>query len=230
MFRGKMKAITFSYDDGVTQDKRLVDIFNKYGLKATFNINSELLGRKNQLVREGVTVEHNKLSPSEIKDIYKGHEVAVHTLAHPNLTQLDEKEIIRQVEEDRKNLESLVGYDIVGMAYPCGGTNNNDYVAEVIKNNTKIKYARTITSAHNFDMQDNLYRFNPTVHHGEWDKVFELAENFINLKADKPKLFYIWGHSYEFDIHNTWNEFEEFCRFISNKSDIFYGTNRDVLL
>ena len=41
MFRGKMKAITFSYDDGVTQDKRLVDIFNKYGLKATFNINSE---------------------------------------------------------------------------------------------------------------------------------------------------------------------------------------------
>ena len=71
MFRGKMKAITFSYDDGVTQDKRLVDIFNKYGLKATFNINSELLGRKNQLVREGVTVEHNKLSPSEIKDIYK---------------------------------------------------------------------------------------------------------------------------------------------------------------
>ena len=41
-----MKAITFSYDDGVTQDKRLVDIFNKYGLKATFNINSELLGRK----------------------------------------------------------------------------------------------------------------------------------------------------------------------------------------
>ena len=67
-------------------------------------------------------------------------------------------------------------------------------------------------------MQDNLYRFNPTVHLIEWDKVFELAENFINLKADKPKLFYIWGHSYEFDIHNTWNEFEEFCRFISNKA------------
>ena len=49
MFFGKKKAITFSYDDGVLQDRRLVEILNKYGLKATFNINSELLGTKNTL-------------------------------------------------------------------------------------------------------------------------------------------------------------------------------------
>ena len=30
MFNGKMKAITFSYDDGVTQDKRLIEILDKY--------------------------------------------------------------------------------------------------------------------------------------------------------------------------------------------------------
>ncbi len=35
MFNRKMKAVTFSYDDGVTQDIRLIDMFNKYGLKAT---------------------------------------------------------------------------------------------------------------------------------------------------------------------------------------------------
>jgi peptidoglycan/xylan/chitin deacetylase (PgdA/CDA1 family) len=226
-----MKAVTFSYDDGVTQDQRLINILNKYGLKATFNINSELLGRKEHLLREGVEVDHNKIEPSEIKKVYEGHEVAVHTLTHPNLTQLDENEIIRQVEDDRKNLESLVGYDIVGMAYPCGGTNNNDYVEKILRSKTKIKYARTITSTHSFDLQDNLLRFNPTVyHHEEWDKMFELAEIFINLKSDKPKIFYIWGHSYEFDIHNTWDGFEEFCRLISNRDDVFYGTNRDVLL
>ena len=39
-----MKALTFSYDDGVTQDKRLIKILNKYGLKCTFNINSGLFG------------------------------------------------------------------------------------------------------------------------------------------------------------------------------------------
>ena len=42
MWNGKNKAITFSFDDGVTQDKRLVEMLDKYGLKATFNINRQL--------------------------------------------------------------------------------------------------------------------------------------------------------------------------------------------
>ena len=41
MFNGMKKALTFSYDDGVTQDIRLIEIFNKYNLKATFNLNPE---------------------------------------------------------------------------------------------------------------------------------------------------------------------------------------------
>ena len=27
-----MKTVTFSYDDGVTQDQRLIDLFDKYGV------------------------------------------------------------------------------------------------------------------------------------------------------------------------------------------------------
>ena len=60
MYHGKRKAITFSYDDGVTQDRRLIEIFNRYGLRATFNLNSELLGRSGELLREGVCVRHDK--------------------------------------------------------------------------------------------------------------------------------------------------------------------------
>jgi hypothetical protein len=117
------------------------------------------------------------------------------------------------------------------MAYPGGGVNNDERVAKLIRENTDIKYARTITSTHNFDIQNDLYRFNPTVyHHGEFDKMFELANEFINLKTDTPKIFYIWGHAYEFDINNSWARFEEFCKLISCKEDIFYGTNREVLL
>ena len=119
---GKMKAVTFSLDDGVTQDIRMVELLNKYGLKATFNLNSELLGQPTLLLQKsGRRISHYKVAPTDVKELYKDHEVAVHTLTHPNLTTLDEAEIIRQVEEDRKNLEALVGYDVVGMAYPCGG-------------------------------------------------------------------------------------------------------------
>lgn len=230
MFNGKNKALTFSFDDGVEQDKRLIEILNRYNLKSTFNINSELLGRPGKLVRETYSVNHNKIAKEEVSELYKGHELAAHTLTHPLLTALSEEEIIRQVEEDRKNIEELCGYDVIGMAYPCGGENNDDRVAEIIKNNTKIKYVRTIKSTHSFDLQDNLYRFNPTVHASKWDKLFELGEEFLKLETEEDKLFYVWGHSYEFDIDSSWNKFEEFCKMMSNKDDIFYGTNKEVLL
>ena len=100
MFSGKMKAVTFSYDDGVTQDIRLIDLFNKYSLKATFNINSEKLGLQEILdVGGGVQVNHFKVAAQDVKSVYEGHEVAVHTLTHPNLTQLEEAEDVykRQV-------------------------------------------------------------------------------------------------------------------------------------
>lgn len=229
MFGNKMKAVTFSYDDGVTQDIRLIEILDKYGLKCTFNLNSERLGMDGSLDREGVRVSHVKNKPSEVASIYKNHEVAVHTLTHPTLVGLEEDEIVRQVEQDRLNLSDLCGYEVVGMAYPNGP--NDDRVAGIIRDKTGVKYSRTVTSTYNFDIQDNLYRFNPTVyHHREFDKMFELAKEFIELKTDTPKIFYIWGHAYEFDIHNEWDKFEEFCKLISGRDDIFYGTNTQVLL
>lgn len=230
MFNGKTKAVTFSYDDCTTQDIRLVELFNKYGLKATFNVNSELLGEKNELVRKGVRVRHDKLAAEDIKGIYEGHEVAVHTLTHPYLQSIDDDdEVVRQIEEDRKNLEALVGCEICGMAYPGDG-NNADRVAELIKNRTAIKYARTTVPTLGFDLQNDLYQFKPTVHHDDYDELFRLGEEFVNLRTDTPKLFYIWGHSFEFDIFDDWDRFEEFLRLISGREDIFYGTNREVLL
>ena len=231
MFNGKLKAITFSYDDGVTQDKRLIDIFNKYGLKCTFNINSGLLGTAGLLVRDGVTVAHCKPRPEEIKRIYEGHEIASHSLTHPMLPGLSDEEIINEVENDRIALSELAGYEVVGFAYPGGGVNFDRRVAEIIKNNTGVKYCRTTVSTHNFEIQSNLFEFRPTVgHHREYSDMLKLGKKFIELETDKPALLYIWGHSYEFDIYNRWNEFEEFCKFISNRDEIFYGTNKDVLL
>lgn len=229
--REKKKAITFSYDDGITQDIRLIELLNKYNLKCTFNLNSELLGRKGMLKRNDQRISHYKIHPEDVKKIYDGHEVAVHTLTHPNLTQCDEGEIIRQVETDRLNLSELVGDEVVGMAYPCGGVNNDDRVAEIIKNNTGVKYSRTITSNNSFDIQENIYRFNPTVYHLDFDDMMKLGQAFVELKTETPKLFYIWGHSYEMDYGaDYWVKLEDFFKLISNRDDIFYGTNKEVLL
>ena len=227
MWNGKMKALTFSYDDGTLQDRRLVEIFNKYGLKATFNLNSGLFGYRGRLNVEGVLTETNKVFDEEIKGLYDGHEVAGHTLHHPTLNQIGDEDVIRQVEDDRKYLQELVGYNVCGMAYPCGGV--DDRVVKLIEDNTGIRYARTTLSTYNYELQEDLLRFNPTISHYEFDKMVELGEEFLRLEPDRPQLYYIWGHSYEFDTYQTWERFEEFCKMMSNHDDIFYGTNYQVL-
>lgn len=228
MWHDKLKAVTFSFDDGITQDIRMVELLDKYGLKATFNLNSEKFGVIKEEFFGGKKFIKKRIEISEVKDLYENHEVAAHTLTHPNLTEIEqENEIIRQVEQDRLNLEICSFKDVVGMAYPCGGINNDDRVADIIRRNTGIRYARTITSTHNFKMQDNLLRFNPTAHFGD-NKIFELADEFLNLKPNEPQLFYIWGHSYECDYVDSWDRLEELFKRLSGHEDVYYATNKDV--
>jgi len=229
--QSKLKAVTLSYDDGVTQDFRLVELINKYNLKCTFNLNSGLMGKPGMLMRDCGRVSHYKIAAADVKSLYDGHEVAVHTLTHPHLPLLPDEEVLRQVNEDRLALSDLVGYEVIGMAYPGGGVNHDERVAKLIQENTPIRYARTILNTDSFAPQEDLFRFKPNVCHIQWDRLMDMAQRFVDLKTDKPQIFYIWGHSYEMDYTpESWMRLEEFFRFISGRSDIFYGTNKEVLL
>ena len=229
MWNGKKKAVTFSFDDGVLQDIRTIEILDKYGLKGTFNLNSGKFGTKNPYEPAlGKIVERTLIEPTQVKELYKNHEVAAHTVGHFNLTELPDSCVTWQVETDRKLLEELTGKEVRCMAYPCGGVNNDDRVAGVIRDTSMIRFARTVISTFSFDLQENLLRFNPTLHFRN-ERLFELAEKFLALDTDEPQLFYIWGHTYELDATDgAWERFEEFCRMISGKEDIFYGTNKEV--
>ena len=230
MWNGKKKALTFSYDDGVTQDIRMIEILNRYGLKGTFNLNSAFLGNPGCLVRNGVDVRHDKVNAADVQKIYAGHEVAAHTLTHPFLPHCEDAEVVRQVEEDRLKLSEICGYEVVGMAYPCGGANHDKRVETLVREHTGIRYARTIEASGNFAPQNDLFCFYPSVYHIDTDEMFALGEKFLTLETETPSLFYVWGHSYEFDAWNFWDRFEEFCRMMSGKEDVFYGTNKEVLL
>jgi peptidoglycan/xylan/chitin deacetylase (PgdA/CDA1 family) len=177
MFNGKMKAITFSFDDAVLQDVRMVELMNKYNLKGTFNLNSELLGTGNFLTINSQCIAHYKLRSDDIKAVYEGHEVAAHTLTHPSLKKVDDAEVIRQVEEDRKKLSDLVGYEVVGFAYPGGGRNFDERVTELIRRNTGVKYARATYSTYNFDLPKDLYTFDRLIRDGR-KNLFETVVRF----------------------------------------------------
>ena len=230
MFQGKKKALTFSFDDGVTQDQRLIRLLDKYGLKATFNLNSGRLDQAKILLVGDVTVPHCKPRPEEVKRIYRNHEVAGHTLSHPSLTTRSDEEIVREVEEDRLALSALCGYEVLGFAYPAGARFVDDRVVNAVKRGTGVKYARNAGTTGRFDLPEDLFNFFPTSSFLDRN-VMEKAEEFLALRPDSPKLFFIYGHAYEPDgTEDGWERVERLFALLSGKEDIFYGTNRQCLL
>ncbi|BCN30514.1 polysaccharide deacetylase family protein [Anaeromicropila herbilytica] len=221
---GKMKAVTFSYDDGIYQDKRLVELLNRYQLKCTFNLNSGIQSEESNWEDHGIHIK--RMEKDNLKELYQGHEIAVHGLTHASLVGLTEEQMNYEIDEDKKNLEQFFGQKMVGMAYAYG--TYNDEVVDMLRRNG-IQYARTVESTNNFELQSDLLRFKPTCHHNE-KELFTLAERFLQMEPETPQIFYIWGHSYEFDVDNNWEIIEEFFKLISGRDDIYYGTNSEVLL
>lgn len=223
---GKAKALTFSYDDGVEQDLQLVQIFKKYGMRATFNLNGGQFAQEGHIYPEGQV--HRRMSESQIKEAYPEDvcEVACHAYKHPFLTAFSNPApICYQVIEDRKALENLFHRRIHGMAYPFGPT--NDMAVEALKA-CGIYYARTTVSTEKFDMPTDWLRLPATCHHKN-PRLMELADRFLEMKApNHPQMFYVWGHAYEFEDRNNWHVIENFCEKMAHKDDIWYATNMEI--
>ena len=219
----RAKAVTLSYDDGSIYDPGLLEIMAKYGLKGTFNINSGCLGNK----------EWRRLTLDEILNLYPGtgNEVAVHGVKHLSLADQSDDMVIREVMQDRDTLEQAFGMVIRGMAYANGSC--DDRVAELV-GKCGIVYSRTVVSTERFDLPENWLLMPATCHHNN-PRLMELAETFLAEDVSKvyyphrkPKLFYLWGHSYEFNDNDNWNVIEDFAKCIGGHEDVWYATNLEI--
>ena len=220
------KAVTFSYDDGIEQDRKLVEIFNKYGMKATFNLNTGIQTPESNFEIEGVYI--NRMKQEGLEELYRGHEIATHGLTHAAPTGMTKEQLDKEFLTDMSNIERIYGTYPVGMAYAYGCV--DDEVVKYLKS-IGIKYGRTVEASHSFEIPKEPLKLKATCHHDD-DMLFELAEKFLKAepKENEQMLFYVWGHSYEFDVNNNWDRIEEFCKMMSGKADIFYGTNRECLV
>ena len=213
-------AFTLSYDDGVPADKRLVEMFNRYGLKATFNLNGEEVDKV------------ARFPIDEAKALYlpNGHEVAVHGAKHYSFGEVPSGMVLQEVMDNRRALENTFGTLVQGMAYPNGSV--SDEVVELLKA-CGITYARPVVSTEKFEIPTDWLRMPATCHHKN-PRLMELAETFLkggnrrHFFYHKPLLFYVWGHSYEFDNDNNWEMMEEFCKYIGGREDVWYATNGEI--
>lgn len=212
------KAVTLSYDDGITPDLKLADILDRYGLKCTFNVNAGYLGHP--MTR----IEGRRLVAEEIAALSaRGHEIAAHGYKHKWLTAHPAPQVLYEVLRDRRELEAIVKRPVTGLAYAMG-----DYDARVIDLLRKagVSYARTVHSTHSFRTPIEFLSWHPTCHHAD-AHLMELAKSFVENTRDndRPLLFYLWGHSYEFVESDNWNVIEDFCAFMSGREDLWFVTN-----
>lgn len=209
---GKKNALTLSYDDGRIQDHSLLEIMNRYGMKGTFHLNS---GRLDDV---------NRISPNEIASLYENHEIACHGAMHHRLSVLPQQNILQEIFDDRRELERLSGRIIRGMSYAFG--DYSDEIMDVLKT-CGIVYSRTTKSTNQFTVPQNFLKWHPTCHHKD---CIENGERFLESldKGAYPKLFCVWGHSYEFDRDDNWNLIEDFFKLIGGNEDIWYATNIEI--
>lgn len=219
----KTKALTLSYDDGIGQDLRLIQLLRESGIKATFNLNSGTMDGKHQYVRDGVAIR--RLEAGKIAETYEGFEIAVHGVQHLHPADIPADCLPDEIYEDRRALEKIAGYPVKGMAYAFGEYNRQ--VVDILRS-LGIVYARTTLSTHTFKCPEEFLIWNPTCHHKD-PELFALCEKFLTgERLGCCPIFYLWGHSYEFDIDKNWEVIERFCDTMAGKEDIWYATNIEI--
>ncbi len=227
------KYFTLSFDDGTTQDLRMIEILKKYDVDCmSWNINTEgLYGAKWDLTGLGLPgVSHQRFTKEELESgIYDGYDVLVHTRTHPSLKIYDSTpiKVVEEVQGNADDIEEITGNAPVGMAWPGGDTEYTDTTIDIILDKTDIRFARGTTPTYDYELPTQFMKWMPTC--GISDaKVLDLAYDFIELSAEDDCLFYVWGHSFELDAFDLYDEFEMLVRMMkANEGEITLVTNTE---
>jgi len=227
--KGLAKCLTLSYDDGVMEDIRLVEIMKNHGLRGTFNLNTGLYRAEDKPITDDRSGW--RLTKAQATELFSqdGIEPAIHAHMHSHLQTLPQAQVAYEILKDREALEEQFGKIVRGMAYPFGTVACTDEVVEALKV-CGVTYARTTVSTEKFDLPTDWLRMPATCHHNN-PRLFELAEEFLEKRISKdgnPKLFYLWGHSYEFKDNDNWDVIERFAEKTGGREDLWYATNDEL--
>lgn len=133
--------------------------------------------------------------------------------------------VAQEVIEDRKKLESIMGYPVRGLAYPNGSESPE---IRAMLPALGIRYGRVVGNTDGFAMPEDFLQWKATCHHNH--NLLELGQQFVDLhKKQYLYMMYVWGHSYEFTNNNNWEVMEDFCKLVGGKDDIWYATNIQIV-
>ncbi len=234
------KYFAWSFDDGLEQDKRIIEILKKYGMGGTFHLNSGMYGDRTYEGRIGNLgmsempaekyeqkklhllpyVPHFRITEDEVCQVYEGFEIASHTIDHVNLAKCTEAERYRQIADDRRALSDKFGQDVIGFAYPYGqGVKES---REALRK-AGIRYARKALGTGSFRFPADPLEMPLTCWHIS-GKAMQTVEDFIKAEPVEDDMFFLmFAHGYEFDFgtkESSWEKFERICDKVSAAGDI----------
>jgi len=216
-----MIRVTQSWDDGVVDDVRLIELLRKHGAKATFNLfpGAHRVQRHSTWRFKGTKDVYN-LARNELVELYRGFEVASHSVTHPHLEKLSPDTVAWELAESRKQLEDIFQHPILGHAYPFG-TFNSAVKDEVRRQG--YRYARTGNAGpHIFPPADPM-EFGYTV----WFSSEDFWKALAKVKQ-AGGVFHFIGHSYEFLTEEMWTEFETRLARLSADPEVRWVTNLEL--
>ena len=199
-----MKYFILSIDDGTIYDKKVIPILNRHHIKGTFNLNSGL--------EDFVWYQYEKpvrrLKLSENIELYKGHEVASHSLTHPHLTLCNDDHIGYEVGVDKENLERIFARPVTSFAFPFEDADERCI--------NRIKAIDGFTSIRISDI-DTSFRFPIDPFHIKITSldIYDALERFPSfLKDGQAELFVFVSHAYDFEFNDTYEALERLCKMV----------------
>ena len=198
-----MTLIT-SWDDGHKKDLGLADLLKQYNIPAIFFIPNT-----------------TQLSEENIKQLAEDFEIGAHSTTHPeDIKLLCGQRLRYEIRFNKMWLEKIINKNIDWFCYPKGRYNEETIVA---LKHIGFKYART-TLVMNTDLPRDNFRIATSVHVYPNRKEYagrhwlEVAKAlWEEAKNKKDGVFHLWGHSFELDRYNLWNELEDFFEYIQEK-------------
>lgn len=220
---GKTRAFNISYDDGVTQDVRFVELLNKYGLKATFNLNSRLMEEEFEWRHDsGLVIK--RLSTEAALQLYGDHELASHSLTHPYMQGMDEGALMYEMGEDKKKLQQLFKREIAGFALPF---DYYDWRIADCAHRCGFEYSRCSEERYSYAPPEDYYWWAAGTYH-VMPGFLPFVETFFHTQQELA-LCQIVGHSYDLDVMDMWEAMENILRRVSEDESVASMTNIELV-
>jgi peptidoglycan/xylan/chitin deacetylase (PgdA/CDA1 family) len=222
-----IRQITTSWDDGHPLDFRIASLLDKYGLKGTFYI-------------PRTNIEHEVMSEQEILRLSRNNEIGGHTLNHSNLSMIDIQFLKSEITGGKLWMDDLLGKHTTSFCYPKGLYSS---VAKHVVKESGYTFARTVellntkigdpflapTTLQLFQHPATVYLINPIkrkgfigiLHFLKYSQfkttLSHLTHKILDIIEQEGGVFHLWGHSWEIEQENLWDELETIIQICSER-------------